>query len=502
MAKASTGGGKSSNPSSKTGNSTSTSKASVGGGKASNPSTKTASTSTTTKASTGGGKASNPASKTSSSSHNDRTSRSSSASVGGAKASNPASKTASVAAKSSSDPKSKNAVSAAKNRSIQDGLSKGLRDFSSAIDRAFGVSDAVASVKATANNAVGKLAQDLTTQKGFTRVVNAGPGWTEVENADGTVIRREGARNWRNNNPGNLEYGDFAKKHGAIGTDGRFAVFSSYEAGRKAKESLVFGGKSYKDKSIKDAIARYAPAFENDSAGYAKQVADAAGVSVTTKMSDLSPAQRKAVLDRMEQVEGFKVGKEVAMMDASNSMQRVNQNGVYTTTYNGDVQNSAQTNDGAFGISSILGDAKNALTSLVGGSKNQIGGSDAEKEVAESKPRLGIGKLVDSFEKKDAKDVIMTAGKAIRDPLGFVLDSIEDGINQNGGFSANLAGTGTGYVDRTVPTRNQNNQAKKTEETATAAIDSSVLPTTATDTKRKPFGWSQLVVGDKPNFIV
>lgn len=28
-----------------------------------------------------------------------------------------------------------------------------------------------------------------------------------------------GSRSWRNNNPGNLEYGKFAKQHGAIGTD-------------------------------------------------------------------------------------------------------------------------------------------------------------------------------------------------------------------------------------------------------------------------------------------
>jgi hypothetical protein len=46
-------------------------------------------------------------------------------------------------------------------------------------------------------------------------------------------------RNLRNNNPGNLEYGDFAKSHGATGSDGRFAIFSTMEAGMAAQEALL-----------------------------------------------------------------------------------------------------------------------------------------------------------------------------------------------------------------------------------------------------------------------
>ncbi len=46
-----------------------------------------------------------------------------------------------------------------------------------------------------------------------------------------------GSRSWRNNNPGNIEYGPFARSMGATGTDGRFAKFPSYEAGRRRKRS-------------------------------------------------------------------------------------------------------------------------------------------------------------------------------------------------------------------------------------------------------------------------
>lgn len=45
----------------------------------------------------------------------------------------------------------------------------------------------------------------------------------------------------RNHNPGNIEYGPFALKHGATGSDGRFAIFPSQEAGERAMEALLKG---------------------------------------------------------------------------------------------------------------------------------------------------------------------------------------------------------------------------------------------------------------------
>jgi hypothetical protein len=148
---------------------------------------------------------------------------------------------------------------------------------------------------------------------GYSKVVAAGKGWTTVENADGSQVTRHGSRNWRNNNPGNIEYGDFAKGQGAVGTDGRFAVFPTLEAGRKAKEELLFNGKNYRGKTVMEAVHRWAPPFENDTGAYARSLAEAAGVSVDTPMSDLTPEQRKKLLAQMEKVEGFKPGKEYAV---------------------------------------------------------------------------------------------------------------------------------------------------------------------------------------------
>jgi hypothetical protein len=171
------------------------------------------------------------------------------------------------------------------------------------------VSGAAAAGGAVVNAVVG-AAEAVASALGFGKVVEAGPGYTTVQDSSGKVVKRTGARNWRNNNPGNLIYGDFAKKNKAIGTDGRFAVFPTYEDGRKAKESLLFEGSGYKNLDISHAIARYAPESENNVTMYINTVSKAAGVPASTPLSALNSSQRHSILSAMEKVEGFKVGKE------------------------------------------------------------------------------------------------------------------------------------------------------------------------------------------------
>jgi hypothetical protein len=77
-----------------------------------------------------------------------------------------------------------------------------------------------------------------------------------------------GSRSFRNNNPGNIEYGAFAKAHGAIGSDGRFAKFPSYQAGRGAQENLLFESGGYKNLTLGQAINRWAPGSENNVPAY------------------------------------------------------------------------------------------------------------------------------------------------------------------------------------------------------------------------------------------
>ena len=61
--------------------------------------------------------------------------------------------------------------------------------------------------------------------------------------------------------------------------------------------------------TIAQAITRYAPPNENDTAMYIRTAAAAAGVSPNTLMGDLNAEQRQALLAAMERVEGFRVGR-------------------------------------------------------------------------------------------------------------------------------------------------------------------------------------------------
>jgi hypothetical protein len=140
------------------------------------------------------------------------------------------------------------------------------------------------------------------------RVLEKGPGFNVVEYGNGRVERRAGARNWRNNNPGNIEFGNFARRHGAIDTDGRFAIFPTYEAGRRAKEFLLFESSSYNQLTIAQAISRYAPPSENNTQMYIRVVTSATGSTPDTPMSDLDASARQSLLAAMERVEGFRVG--------------------------------------------------------------------------------------------------------------------------------------------------------------------------------------------------
>ncbi|MEY1236117.1 hypothetical protein AB7102_00935 [Providencia manganoxydans] len=141
---------------------------------------------------------------------------------------------------------------------------------------------------------------------------------------NGEVVRENGSRSWRNNNPGNIEYGDLAKKFGAIGTDGRFAIFPTEEAGRKAKAHLLFesnrakqlstkgdygAGLGYVDKTLSQAIHAYAPKEENPTDIYIAQVLASVG-GVDKRMGDYTQDERERMLEAFKKVEGWKVGTE------------------------------------------------------------------------------------------------------------------------------------------------------------------------------------------------
>lgn len=154
------------------------------------------------------------------------------------------------------------------------------------------------------------------------KIVEVGPGYNIVELQDGSIIKRTGDRNWRNNNPGNIMYGDYAKSKGAIGTDGRFAIFPTYELGRKAKESLIFEGKNYRDIDLISAIQRYAPPSENDTQMYQNAVLKAVG-GQNKLMRDYNSSEKESILNTIQRIEGFRIGKTETIKESQQYAENV-----------------------------------------------------------------------------------------------------------------------------------------------------------------------------------
>jgi hypothetical protein len=92
-------------------------------------------------------------------------------------------------------------------------------------------------------------------------------------------------RGIRNNNPGNIVYGKFAKSMGASGSDGRFAVFQSMEDGIKAAIKLLEGYVAKGTDTVRKIISKWAPSNENDTGAYIDAVAKKLGISADAKLS-------------------------------------------------------------------------------------------------------------------------------------------------------------------------------------------------------------------------
>jgi hypothetical protein len=132
----------------------------------------------------------------------------------------------------------------------------------------------------------------------------------------------EGAFAWLDNNPGNLtgvpggmDLGQYPGKFNWH----HFLIFPDYQAGYDAIARFLREGRypakttgtetwpagRYSDLSIVDAFHRYAPKDDgNDPDTYAQQVAEAAGVSTSTLIQDLTDSQMDCMQQRIAVLEG------------------------------------------------------------------------------------------------------------------------------------------------------------------------------------------------------
>lgn len=91
----------------------------------------------------------------------------------------------------------------------------------------------------------------------------------------GTKAASGGARGLRNNNPGNVKYGPFAKSMGASGADsGGFAIFPTMDQGADAARKLIDNYRKSGVDTVDAIVSKYAPSSDgNNHAAYMKFLA-------------------------------------------------------------------------------------------------------------------------------------------------------------------------------------------------------------------------------------
>ena len=88
----------------------------------------------------------------------------------------------------------------------------------------------------------------------------------------------------RNHNPGDLEYGRFTIAHGAVNTDGRFAIFPDDATGFAAMAALF--NSAYLNLTVTQAINKYAPSNENNVTAYVSYICRYTGLAPDTILTE------------------------------------------------------------------------------------------------------------------------------------------------------------------------------------------------------------------------
>jgi hypothetical protein len=104
-------------------------------------------------------------------------------------------------------------------------------------------------------------------------------------------FNKTGSRAQRNNNPGNINFGPFAKAHGGIletipaGVDEtpRFACFLSPAAGFAAMRDLL--SVDYLGMTVEEALNKWAPPVENETNSYIQNVCQWTGLTPETVLT-------------------------------------------------------------------------------------------------------------------------------------------------------------------------------------------------------------------------
>lgn len=136
------------------------------------------------------------------------------------------------------------------------------------------------------------------------RSVGEGQSLVEIQGG-GSQGNSQVPRGLRNNNPGNIEDGEFARSQpGYRGSDGRFAIFDSAQSGQAAQGALLqrYGQRGIN--TVLGAVSRWAPASDgNNPQQYAAYVARRLGVSPSDQIDLTNPQTAQRVAQAMAEFE-------------------------------------------------------------------------------------------------------------------------------------------------------------------------------------------------------
>lgn len=141
----------------------------------------------------------------------------------------------------------------------------------------------------------------------------------------GQPIDQASTRSWRNNNPGNLAMGNFAKEKGAIGCAGKipnkknldlkYAIYPDYETGRKAQAARLKEGTMYIDSTLNEFVRKYTgvpdEAPDTDEVrDYRKAIKFFTKFDMNRTIRSLNDEEYIQLLDAMKKHEGWREGRE------------------------------------------------------------------------------------------------------------------------------------------------------------------------------------------------
>lgn len=127
------------------------------------------------------------------------------------------------------------------------------------------------------------------------------------------------ARGWRNNNPLNIEYSPRNRWRGQVGSDGRFAIFSSREYGYRAALVILRNyQRQYRLLTLTEIVRRWCPPGEvgNNTPRYIATVARRGCLPVSEPLDLYNKSVVVRLLEAMTFVECGRPGDEGAIKGA------------------------------------------------------------------------------------------------------------------------------------------------------------------------------------------